>query len=134
MEIIYINPESMAKPRRYSHAVSISGNCKTIYIGGQNATDGKGNLIGKNNLKEQTEQVLTNIEKILEKVGVKLENIVKFNIYILHGQNPQEGFQVFQKKWVANENFPTVTVLFIAGLGSPDWLVEIDAIAVVPEK
>ncbi len=132
MEIRYINPKNMAKPRGYSHAISISGNYKTIYIGGQNAIDENGTLIGKNNLKQQTEQVLTNINKILQDSDAKFENIIKFNIHILQGQNPQEGFQTFQERWKDNQNFPIVTVLFVAGLGSPDWLVEIDAIAVIP--
>jgi len=133
MKINYINPENMFKPRGYSHAVSVSGNHKTIYIGGQNALDENGNIVGKNSIKEQTEQVLENIEKILEKSGAKLENIVKFNIYILQGQNPQEGFGVFQQKWGSNQNLPVITVLFVAGLGNPNWLLEIDAIAEVSE-
>ena len=128
-KIDYINPENMAKPRGYSHAVSVSGNHQTIYIGGQNAIDENGALVGKDNLKKQTEQVLTNIEKILEKTDAKLENVVKFNIYLVPGQNPQEGFQVFQEKWGNNPN-PVITVIFVAGLGNPDWLIEIDAMAI----
>lgn len=133
LEINYINPENMVTPKGYSHAITVNGNNKTVYIGGQNAINGNGELIGKNDLKKQTEQVLTNIEKILAKTGAKLENIVKFNIYIRQGENPQEGFQAFQEKWGMSRNFPTITVLFVAGLGDPDWLLEIDAIAVLPE-
>lgn len=126
----YLNPDNMAKPRGYSHAVSLSGNYKTIYIGGQNAIDQHGNLIGKNSLKEQTEQVLINIEKILTHANTKIENIIKLNIYILAGQNPVEGFEVFQKRWGLTKDLPIVTVIFVAGLGNPDWLVEIEATAV----
>lgn len=132
-KIEYINPENMAKPRGYSHAVSVSGNHQTIYIGGQNAIDKNGVLVGKDNLKKQTEQVLTNIEKILEETDAKLENVVKFNIYLVPGLNPQDGFQVFQEKWGNNPNYPVITVLFVAGLGNPDWLIEIDAMAIIPE-
>ena len=131
MEIKHINPENMVKPRGYSYAISISGNHKTIYIGGQNAIDKNGILIGKNNLKQQTEQVLINIDKILNVAGANFKNIIKFNIHLLQGQNAQEGFQVFQEKWSDKENFPVVTVLFVAGLGNPDFLIEIDAIAVI---
>jgi enamine deaminase RidA (YjgF/YER057c/UK114 family) len=134
MEIKYINPASMVKPRGYSHAVSVAGNCRTIYIGGQNALDENGILVGKNNLKQQTEHVLSNIEKIVKDAGSKLEHIVKFTIHLLHGQNPQDGFRAFQERWKDTTNFPTVTVVFVAGLGNPDWLVEIDAIAVVPSE
>ena len=42
MEIKHINPENMAKPRGYSHAISVTGNHRTIYIGGQNAIDENG--------------------------------------------------------------------------------------------
>lgn len=133
MEIKHINPENMAKPRGYSQAISVSGNHKTIYIGGQNAIDENGALVGKNNLKQQTEQVLINIGKILKDADASFENIIKFNIHLLRGQDAREGFQAFQNKWGDNKNFPAVTVLFVTGLGNPDWLVEIDAIAVVQE-
>jgi len=128
MEIKYINPETMAKPRGYSHAISVSGNRRTVYIGGQNAIDEQGNLIGKG-LGEQTEQVLANIEKILKQAGGTLHNIVKLNIHVLQGQNPQDGFQAFSQRWGTNINPPGITVVFVAGLGRPGWLVEIDGMA-----
>jgi enamine deaminase RidA (YjgF/YER057c/UK114 family) len=132
-KIDYINPESMVNHRGYSHAVSVTGNHQTIYIGGQNAIDENGALVGKDNLKKQTEQVLTNIGKILEETDAKLENVVKFNIYLVPGQNPQDGFQVFQEKWGNNPNYPVITIIFVAGLGNPDWLIEIDAMAISGE-
>jgi enamine deaminase RidA (YjgF/YER057c/UK114 family) len=132
MTIEYINPKTMAPPRGYSHAVSVTGNHKTIYIGGQNSINEKGELVGKGNLKEQTEQALSNIEKILETAEAKLENVVKFGIFLIQGQNPQAGFQAFQQKW-KSKNAPAITVVFVASLGNPEWLVEIEAIAVVPE-
>jgi len=133
MELKYINPENLVKPRGYSHAVSVDGTHKTIYIGGQNAIDENGNLVGKNNFKEQTEQILVNIEKILKNENAKIDDVIKFNIYILQGENSQEGFEVFQKKWGNKEKYPIVTVLFVAGLGNPDWLLEIEAIAIIPK-
>ncbi len=132
-KINYINPENMVSPRGYSHAISVTGSHQTIYIGGQNAVDKKGNIIGKDNLKKQTEQVLNNIENILKESDGNLENVIKFNIYLVQGQNPQDGFEVFQEKWENNPNYPAITVLFVAGLGNTDWLVEIDAIAIIPE-
>ena len=69
----------------------------------------------------------------MKSAGAELENVIKFNIYISQGQNPQDGFQAFQEKWNDRENFPTITVLFVSGFVNPDWLVEIDAIAVMQE-
>ncbi len=131
MKITYINPPQFATPRGYSHAVSVSGDFSTIYIGGQNAIDGQGNLVGKNSLKEQTRQILDNIETILASVGGNLSNIVKLDINLLLGQNPQEGFAAFQQKWGNSQNYPAISVRFVSGLGRPEWLVEIEAVAIV---
>lgn len=133
MNINYINPDNMVKPRGYSHAIAVSGNRKTIYIGGQNAVDGNGIFIGNGDLKKQTEQILSNIEKILQCENAKPDSIVKLNIHILQGQNPLDGFQAFQEKW-GNKIFPAITVVFVAGLGRPEWLAEIDAIAEIPNN
>jgi enamine deaminase RidA (YjgF/YER057c/UK114 family) len=130
MKISAVNPSDMAKPRGYSHAIAVSGDRKTIYIGGQNAVDESGHTVGID-LTEQTRQVLRNIEKILDASGAKPENLVKLVIQILYGQDPREGFQAFREKWGGLEIPPTITVIFVAGLGHPEWLVEIDAVAEV---
>lgn len=130
MQVDYINPAGLQKPRGYTQVVSVSGPHRTIYIGGQDAVNEKGELIGKGSLKAQTEQVLGNIEKALAAAGAKLENLVKLTIYLVAGQNPREGFAAFQEKWQNKPNPPAITVLFVSGLGNPDWLIEIDAIAV----
>lgn len=133
MKLDYINPDGLLKPRGYTQVVSISGPHKTIYVGGQDSVNQKGEIVGKGNLKQQTEQILNNIEKALDAAGAKLENIIKWNVYLVKGQNPQEGFEVFQKKWGNMPNPPAITALFVSGLGNPEWLVEIDAVAVVPQ-
>ncbi len=129
IHIEYINPEKLVKPRGYSHAIAVRGNHTTIYVGGQNAIDMNGAVTGKGDLKAQTEQALSNVETVLEAAGATLHNVVKFTICLVQGQNPQDGFEVFQKKWGDYPKFPTITVLFVAGLGNPDWLIEIDAVA-----
>jgi enamine deaminase RidA (YjgF/YER057c/UK114 family) len=47
------------------------------------------------------------------------------------GQNPQGGFAAFKQKWNDSQNFPAISVRFVSSLGSPEWLVEIEAVAVV---
>ncbi|WP_371364021.1 Putative aminoacrylate peracid reductase RutC [Sporomusa rhizae] len=132
-KIAYINPENMMTPRGFSQVVTVYGNHKTIYVGGQDAVDENGNTVGKGSLKLQTKQVLVNIEKALAAAGAGLENVIKWNVYLVQGQNPQEGFEVFREKWGSRQNPPTLTVLFVAGLANPEWLIEIDAIAVITE-
>ncbi|WP_371371944.1 RidA family protein [Sporomusa aerivorans] len=129
-KIAYINPANMMTPRGFSQVVTVYGNHKTIYVGGQDAVDETGNTVGKGSLKLQTDQVLVNIEKALTAAGAGLENVVKWNVYLVQGQNPQAGFEVFRERWGNRQDPPALTVLFVAGLANPEWLIEIDAIAV----
>ena len=129
----HLNPDGLHKNPAYSQAVVVAGNAKTVYVGGQNAVDASGQIVGKGDLEAQTEQVLRNVETALAAGGAKLEHVVKWNVYIVQGRSVLPGFEAFRHAWGDRPNPPTVTVLFVAGLANPDFLVEIDAIAVVPE-
>lgn len=65
--------------------------------------------------------------------GAQLEHVVKWNLYVLHGQSLNEGFEVFQRIWGNRPPPLAISVMFVAGLAHPDFLAEMDAIAVVPE-
>ncbi len=128
----YLSPDNLLKNKAFSQAVSVSGAVKTIYVGGQDAVDEQGNIVGKGDIGAQTQQVLANLQKALAAAGAELEHIVKWNVYIVQGQSLQQGFAAFQRAWGDRPNPPTITGLFVAGLAHPDFLVEMDAIAVVP--
>lgn len=132
-EVKYINPDSLPKNPAFTNVVTITGPVKTVYIGGQDAVDASGAIVGKGDLKAQTEQILKNIQAALAVAGAQPEHVVKWNIYVVQGQSVQEGFAAFQSVWGNRTNPPIITVVFVAGLGHPDFLAEIDAIAVVPE-
>jgi enamine deaminase RidA (YjgF/YER057c/UK114 family) len=132
-EVKYINPEGLPKNPAFTNVVTVTGPAKTIYIGGQDAVDASGAIVGKGDLKAQTEQILKNIQAALAASGARPEHVVKWNIYVLQGQSVQEGYAAFQSVWGNPPNPPVITVVFVAGLGHPDFLAEIDAIAVVPE-
>lgn len=106
----------------------------TIYVGGQNASDAEGNVVGKGDLAARTEQVLRNIETALAAAGAKLENVVKWTMYLVQGQSGQTGFAAFQRFWGGRAQAPAVSVVFVAGLAHPDFLVEIEAIAAVAQE
>jgi Putative translation initiation inhibitor, yjgF family len=61
LKVKHSNPEGLFDSRVFSQVVTVSGNAKTIYIGGQNAINSEGQLIGQDNLELQTKQVLENI-------------------------------------------------------------------------
>jgi enamine deaminase RidA (YjgF/YER057c/UK114 family) len=132
-EVQYINPDSLPENPAFTNVVTVTGPVKTVYIGGQDAMDSSGAIVGKGDLKAQTEQILKNIQAALTAGGARLEHIIKWNIYVVQGQSVQEGFAAFQSVWGNRPNPPAISVMFVSGLAHPDFLAEIDAIAVVPE-
>jgi enamine deaminase RidA (YjgF/YER057c/UK114 family) len=70
----------------------------------------------------------------LKAAGAGLEHIIKWNLYVVQGQPIQPGFEAFQQVWGQRPNPPVITMAFVSALANPDFLVEMDAIAVVPEK
>ena len=132
-QVQYLNPDTLSKNPAFTNVVVISGSVKTVYVGGQDAVDASGAIIGKGDLKLQTEQILKNIQAALAAGGAQLEHVIKWNLYVLQGQSLNTGFEVFQRVWGKRPNPPAISFMFVAGLAHPDFLAEMDAIAVVPE-
>ncbi len=134
MSITYLNPENLHKNPAFSQVVITENNAKTIYIGGQNAVTSSGDIVGKKDIGKQATQVFKNLEIALAAASAHFESIIKWNVYIVQGQSPQAAFEAFQRAWGNHPNPPLVTVLFVSGLANPDFLLEIDAIAVIDEN
>lgn len=133
-QIQFLNPEGLPKNPAFSQVAITQGNGKTIYIGGQDAMNEKGEIVGKGDLAVQTEQVMKNLQTALTACGAGFENVVKLTIYIVQGQDLRQGFQASQKYLGGLKNPPAITGIFVAALATPDYLVEIDAIAFVPAE
>lgn len=131
--IQFVNPASLSKNPAYSQAVTIQGSGKTIYIGGQNGVNKDHEVTGKGDLAKQTALALQNIETALEACGATVSNVLKLSIYIVQGQDLATGFQAAQPFLSKLSNSPIVTMLFVAGLANPDFLVEIEALAFVAQ-
>ncbi len=131
---VHLNPVGLFKSPAFSQIVTTQGNGKTIYIGGQNSVNENAEIVGKNDIAVQTGQVMKNIETALTSCGANFDDLVKLNINIVQGQDVTKGFEVSRKYLHRSSNQPIVTVLFVAGLGRPEYLVEIDAIAFLPEQ
>jgi enamine deaminase RidA (YjgF/YER057c/UK114 family) len=128
----YINPHSLNNNPAFSNVV-VEGNVKTVHIGGQDAVNASGEIVGKGDIGAQTEQVLANVRAALAAGGAGPEHIIKWNIYIVEGQSLQAGFAAFRNAWPEVPDPPAITGVFVSGLAHPDFLVEMDAVAVVPQ-
>ena len=102
-----------------------TGNFKTLYISGQ-IGDGA-------NLEAQTIATFQNLEKQLQNCNATFKDVVKMNTYIVNF-NPEVDLPIFRKvrkQFLGNENYPASTLVGIQSLGKNEWLIEIEAIAVV---
>ena len=128
----HLNPRTLHKNPAFTQVITVAGPARTIYIGGQDAVDAQGNIVGKGDLAAQTHQVLRNLRTALAAASARPEHIIKWNVYLVLGQSLQEGFTAFQQFWGDQPDPPTITGIYVSGLAHPDFLVEMDAIAVVP--
>lgn len=79
----------------------------------------------------QTEQAMANIKMLLEEAGAKLEHVCKITIYIVDPRYREQVYRVVGK-WLKGV-YPVSTGIVVSALARPEWLVEVDAIAVIPE-
>jgi 2-iminobutanoate/2-iminopropanoate deaminase len=128
------NAEGLAAPNGYSHVVA-SRPGKLVFISGQVALNRQGELVGKDDLQAQTEQAFANIKTALAAAGASFEHVVKINWYV-KGLRP-ESLAVLRQarnKYVNTANPPASTLVGVAGLFREDLMIEVDAIAVVPDR
>jgi enamine deaminase RidA (YjgF/YER057c/UK114 family) len=133
-EVVYLNPDGLHKNPAYSQLVVTKGPVKTIYVGGQNATSKTGEIVGKGDLKAQAAQTLSNLKTALAAGGASLSHVIKWNVYIVQGQDAKIAFQALQDDLKKMPNAPVITGVYVAALAQPDFLLEMDAVAIVPEE
>jgi len=132
-QIKHINPDGLIKNPAFTQVVTVTGPVKTVYIGAQNAVDGSRNIIGKGDIGAQTEQILRNIDICLAAAGARREHLISWNIYVAEGQDLAPAFEAGMTWWGQNANPPLNNVMLVSGFVPADFLISIDAIAVVPE-
>ena len=129
--IEFLNPEGLSKNPAFSQVAITRGNGSTVYIGGQNAITPDLQIVGKGDIKAQTEYVLQNIEKALAASGATPDHLFKLTIYIVQGQDVRKGFEGAQGFLKKLKHPPVISGIIVAGLANPDYLVEIEAVAFV---
>lgn len=123
----FINP----RPVGYSDATVVVGG-KTIYISGQVPVNAGGTLVGKGDLRAQTIQVFENIQRLLAQAGASFADVVKVNIYVVNCQ-PKDVAVVreVRKSYLSANQPPASTLVGVTSLVDPDFLIEIEVVAVV---
>ena len=111
----------------YSHVVTVSGAGKIVYTAGQLARDIDGNCVGKGDMRAQLEQTFQNLDRCLKAAGATWADVVKTNTFVT------DMDEFFRHVDVRMEYFgpalPTSTTVEVRRLAHPDFLVEIEAVA-----
>ena len=130
MPIDFINPDTLPKPRGYSQVAVATGR-RIAYISGQVGVGADGKVVGED-AAAQTTQALANLGACLDAIGAAWTNVARIAIYVVN-LGPENGRAVGQAcaAFLPAENPPAGVVLGIQALARPEFLVEIEAVAVL---
>lgn len=123
-----INPPGLSTPTTYSHIVKAGG---ILYIAGQVGADAQGKVVGPG-MVEQVEQVLKNLQIALKSQGLDFSHVTKINIYVtdVDAFRAPDAAAVRAKYFGAHR--PASTLVGVTRLASPEYKVEIEAVAHLP--
>jgi enamine deaminase RidA (YjgF/YER057c/UK114 family) len=128
--IVRINPPGLGAPLGYSQIVEVSAG-RMIFIAGQTALDRDGQLVGKSDFAAQAAQVFCNLAIALRTSGCTAANLVKLTVFLTDMGNLSLYREARNRFFdsVAPRAAPAVTLVEVAKLYGPDFLIEIEAIA-----
>ncbi len=129
MTLECINPEGLPTPQTYTHVVIASGS-RMVFIAGQEPEDEHGHVVGRDNLGAQARQVFANLGRALAAAGARPDQVTKITIYVKDYR--RVNLPVIEEGRVSlfGDHKPADTLIGVATLSSPDFLIEVDAIAV----
>jgi enamine deaminase RidA (YjgF/YER057c/UK114 family) len=128
-----LNPKGLFESPYFTHTVAVTGATKLVYVSGQVSYDPSGAVIGKGDMRAQTEQVFQSLTRNLKAAGATWDDVIKVNGYMV-GMNPEaiaayrEGRARFVKK------LPASTLVGVPSLVHPDLLLEVEVVAALGAK
>ena len=125
-----IAPKNLHRPFGYAHAIQIDN---TLYISGQIPLDQEMKVVGKNDMATQTEWVYENLKKVVEDAGGTMTHIVMMNIYCTDIEAFDKETRHLRKKYFG-DYYPAVTAVEVKRLYRPDFMIEMEAVAVLDSE
>ena len=129
----FSNPPGMSTPPTYSHVVEVDGPHRTVYLAGQTGVDTTGKIA--EGFRAQAVQVMENLKTALASVGGGFEHVVKLNSYLTNIETNGREFREVRGSYFPNKQaLPASTLVQVPRLANPAFLLEIEAIAILPPK
>ena len=129
MTLRYINPPTLAHPTGYTHIVEATG-ARTCYISGQVALDASGAIVGENDMRAQARQVFANLHAALQAVGASFSNVAKLTYFVVD-MTQMPVVREVRSQFIQPEQLPASTVVEVRRLAREEFLLEIEAVAVL---
>lgn len=132
MSIQFLNSPELCPTFGWTHVITATGG-KTIYISGQVSNNNKGEVVGKGDMRAQVVQAFENLRAALASAGATFKDVVKSNLYVV-GLKAEHVpiIREVRGRYFDAKNPPCSTLVGVEKLVHPDWLIEIELIAVVP--
>jgi len=127
-----LTPNTMPKSIGYSQVATVTGGTM-VFVAGQVALDKSGNVVGKDDFRAQVQQVFENLKAAIEAAGGTFNDVIKLNSYVVDLSHLPE-FREVRDKYINLNNPPASTLVQVPKLFRPEFLVEIEAVAVVEKK
>jgi enamine deaminase RidA (YjgF/YER057c/UK114 family) len=109
----------------------VAGN--TVYLRGQVGQDlDSGESVAVGDAAGQAEQAMANVRTLLEECGARLEDVCKATVYLTDPRYREDVYRVLGR-WLRGVH-PVFTGVVVTALARPEWVVEVDVIAVIPEE
>jgi enamine deaminase RidA (YjgF/YER057c/UK114 family) len=125
----FLNPPDLPPTSGWTQVVATTG-AKTIYVSGQTAINASGELVGRGDLKRQTEAALENLKAALAAAGATFDHVVKSTIFVVDFKPEMLPIiREVRSRYFSREHPPASTLVGVTALAVPDWLIEIEATA-----
>jgi enamine deaminase RidA (YjgF/YER057c/UK114 family) len=130
-EIQLLRPKGLFASPAFSHVAIVPPGATTVYVGGQNAVDQNGELVGGADVAAQTQQVMANLATALDAAGAGIEHLVSVSVFLVEGSDVQAAYAAAAPSLGTAKVPPLVSAALVSGLGVPGALVEVSAVAAV---
>lgn len=125
-----LRPEGLVTSPAFSHVAIVPPGSTTIYLGGQNAVDAEGVLVGQDDVAVQSTRAMANAKTALAAAGATFKDVVQWTVLFVDGADIAAGYGAIASE-LASDEPALVTAAFVSGLGVRGALVEVSAVAAV---
>jgi enamine deaminase RidA (YjgF/YER057c/UK114 family) len=130
--VVCLQPAGLSVPDTFSHVVSAAGS-RMVFVAGQVAEDERGEVVGPGDMEAQARQVFANIGRALDAAGARPDQVVRLTIFVAGYERAHLDRIEKGRTALFGDHKPSDTLVGVAALTRPEYMLEVDAIAVIDD-